>query len=314
MPRPMRGFWVDRSDVQFAGDIYKCPRDTCIGDEDSRAALPPTIGGRRRRHLLGVSQTLLNSSCWDRFTYNASVRLTEGGACNANALLCRYGSAGPLCSTCMDNFIYSSAEKMCIECNASRTFAVVICSLGLAGLALYAAIYTGRLLVPVFVQRWWLVGMFRQIDSGTFRVLWSSYQIIQSCSWNLDVPFPPMFDALISLLSIFSFDFLSLECITKNSNQFTSVLLWSIGPILLAALNGVVYVCRLALLKRGRRGAASSVPAAGQSAHERLFQQHSYSFLMLTYLVLPPVSRYSFTCNNCNWPHIKPRSTPSINR
>lgn len=294
MPRPMRGFWVDRSAIQFSGDIYKCPRETCIGDEDPGGVQPPSISGRRRRHLLGVPEPLLNSSCWNRFTYNESVRRAEGDACNANTILCRYGSAGPLCSTCTENFIYSNAEKICIECNASWTFAMVVCSLGLLGLALYAAIYTGRLLVPAFVQRWWLVGMFRQIDSGTFRVMWSSYQIIQSCSWNLDVSFPPMFDALISLLSIFSFDFLSLECITKNSNQFTSVLLWSIGPILLAAFNGVVYVFRLALLKRGRRGAASSpAPAAGESGHERLFRQHSYLFLMLTYLVLPPVSRFA---------------------
>ena len=140
--------------------------------------------------------------------------------------------------------------------------------------------------------------MVCHIDSGTFRVLWSTYQIVQSCSWNLDVSFPPVFDALMSLLSIFSFDFLSLECITESSNHFTSVLLWSITPILMGAVNALAFVGRKAMLKPQRRGVQLN-DSGGPNEHDLLFRQHSYLMIMLTYLVLPPVSRTQFQSLDC---------------
>ena len=287
MPQPRRGFWVDRSELAFAGIIFKCPRDTCVGTENAGEAAPPVISSRRR-HLASDSLVPRNVSCWNRMAYYND---SENLDCDADRLLCRYGSSGPLCSTCIDNYVYSNAHKVCQECRTSWVFAATVFSIGSVSLALYSALRTGRLILPSFFSRWWVVGTLRQIDSGTFRVLWSSYQIIQSCSWNLDVAFPPVFDALVGILSVFSFDFLSLECITESSNHFTTVLLWSIAPILLAACNGVVCVGRLAHLKRGQRKGGGRDESDGTSSRERLLRQHSYIFLMLTYLVLPPVSR-----------------------
>jgi hypothetical protein len=50
------------------------------------------------------------------------------------------------------------------------------------------------------------------------------------------VDFPSPFPELMSLLSVFSFDFLSLECLFKKSNHFSSVYIWSATPVAVAAV------------------------------------------------------------------------------
>ena len=67
MPWPQPGFWVDRSALIYGAEVYPCPRDTCKGGA--------------------------NSSCWAIEAYNSSSNLV----CDANALQCAEGSAGPMC-------------------------------------------------------------------------------------------------------------------------------------------------------------------------------------------------------------------------
>jgi len=47
------------------------------------------------------------------------------------------------------------------------------------------------------------------MDSGTFRIVWSTYQIVQSISWNIEVKLPEPFATFQNMLSLVSFDFLS---------------------------------------------------------------------------------------------------------
>jgi hypothetical protein len=49
---------------------------------------------------------------------------------------------------------------------------------------------------------------------------------------------------MMDVLSIFSFDFLSLECLFKNSNHFVSVYVWSATPIAVAFLLVAVHIAR----------------------------------------------------------------------
>ena len=256
MPRPNAEFWVDRSDLNFAGNIYKCPRRTCKGVEDPE----------------------VDSTCWTGPT---------PGECDSDALQCADGAGGPLCGYCKNYYVYSAAEQTCVKCDASLPLVLAVFGIGLCGMVLGFFFYTGRLNLPTRAERWWLVGMFRQIDSGTFRVLWSSYQIIQSCSWNLDVEFPPLFSSLINLLSVFSFDFLALECLQKNSNHFTSVALWSVIPAIMGLTIVLVYFARKYYYKKEHLD------------DSLLYQQHAWYFLMLTYLVLPPVSRKQLQALDC---------------
>jgi len=122
-------------------------------------------------------------------------------------------------------------------------------------------------------------------------------QIIQSVTWNLDVRFPEPFLTMVNALSIFSFDFLSLECVRNDSNHFTSVLLWSITPIVVALFGLVVYVARDFAASK-----ASGRPFSewrGTEEHSRHVREHTYWFLLLTYVVLPPVSRKQFQALDC---------------
>jgi hypothetical protein len=49
-------------------------------------------------------------------------------------------------------------------------------------------------------------------DKGSLKVFWATEQIIMSCSWNIDVGYPPPFSNLQKMLGVFSLDFLALEC------------------------------------------------------------------------------------------------------
>ena len=58
-------------------------------------------------------------------------------------------------------------------------------------------------------------GVFKflaSFDSGSVKVVWVTSQIIVSISWNLDIKFPAPFSSLLTLMSVFSLDFLALEC------------------------------------------------------------------------------------------------------
>jgi hypothetical protein len=87
---------------------------------------------------------------------------------------------------------------------------------------------------------------------------------------------------MLSLLSIFSFDFLSFECFFEKSNHFTSVYLWSLTPIALALVLIFVHCARA-------RSAGSTVTTADLT----------YQLLLLGYLVLPSVSLKQLQALDC---------------
>jgi hypothetical protein len=147
----------------------------------------------------------------------------DGSTIYSDNLLCKKGSRGALCSSCENAFIFSSAQRVCVACDESQNRVVAVFG-AIAG----AAIMCGGLYLSGAFQRLlpWLTrfqvaGVLRQVDSGALRVVWANYQIVQSVSWSLDVSFPVPFTQMLSLLSVFSFDFLSLECIFEDSNHFT---------------------------------------------------------------------------------------------
>jgi hypothetical protein len=98
----------------------------------------------------------------------------------------------------------------------------------------------------------------------------------------LDVSFPSPFKEMLSLLSFFSFDFLSLECIFEDSNHFTSVYLWSLTPI------------ALALLLVAAHAVSSRFP--GSTATRAVLVNR---LLLLGYLVLPSVSLKQLQALDC---------------
>ena len=64
---------------------------------------------------------------------------------------------------------------------------------------------------------------------------------MQSITWNIDIHLPQPFSRMANLMSLFSFDFLSPDCVSGpvsgSANHYKSVYIWSFGPVVLSLLN-----------------------------------------------------------------------------
>jgi hypothetical protein len=190
MPKPVSGYWVDRRSLEFSNQIYKCPRDTCVGQ--------PSTTSSRRRQLTADDDDAdddddndLGSSCWDMEAYidddDDTVAGGGGGGggggrrtdCTSDALLCKEGSCGALCSSCENTFIYLSAERVCVACKESQVQALAVAIIVFVGAFVTAGLhFSGALYrLPAWVSRSKLFGVLRQVDSGALRVAWANYQV-----------------------------------------------------------------------------------------------------------------------------------------
>jgi hypothetical protein len=123
--------------------------------------------------------------------------------------------------------------------------------------------------------------LIASLDRGSLKVVWVTSQIIVSISWNLDISFPSPFAELLGLFSIFSLDFLALECMNDDVQQryFTTVVLWCALPILMLLVIVAVGYLRVKHNEKDESFDRTSV-----------VNQHVSLALLLTYVVLPPVA------------------------
>jgi len=118
----------------------------------------------------------------------------------------------PLCGSCGCNYYYSAITNTCEGCTQSWGNTGIDAGVVLLAAALAALVRTGRVQVPTDITSSWVVGIVRKADSGSIKVIFSTYQILQSITMTLNVEFPPLFTALLSYLSFFSFDVATLAC------------------------------------------------------------------------------------------------------
>lgn len=270
-PQPEVNYWVERRSLKYQGEILRCPRATCIGSGDQAK----------------------NSSslCWKKEAYNVSSSV-YADCSNDDSLQCVIGSYGPLCGSCQVNYVYSSVKQYCVSCDTSLVILILICCMLVCSVLFvvilkytnFASRYCGILCSSQ------LVTLLRKADSGTLRILFNNYQIIQSISWNLDIVFPYPFSDLLEFFSLFSFDFISFDCMFTSSAEYYSVVVWSTIPIGFAIINYVVYRIKVKLLES---------PFLDDKEIWKLQGDHTYYFLLLTYLVLPPVSLKLFQALDC---------------
>jgi len=220
----------------------------------------------------------------------SAYELDSNGAslCDSDSLLCKEGSRGALCGSCDDDFIYSSADRVCVPCSTFHKRAVLFLLIAggvvLLGGGLFASSRYAQAMPSRWVKRLWVWGL---LDSGDIRVAWANYQIIQSTSWNLAVNFPSPFKDMLNVLSIFSFDFLSLECLFENSDHYLTVFVWSAAPVFLAAFLVLVHVAGGAFTKLTAGTAGSKTATL------------TFRLLLLCYLVLPSVTLKQFQALDC---------------
>ena len=102
IPRPHLGFWVDLSNPEYAGKIYRCERATCTGahadadeqtvhdDDSSRARHARHLTASPQRGNEGDEENNGTTGCWSIHG------IGDDSECDLDAMLCTYGSTGPL--------------------------------------------------------------------------------------------------------------------------------------------------------------------------------------------------------------------------
>jgi hypothetical protein len=111
-----------------------------------------------------------------------------------------------------------------------------------------------------------------------------------STSWNLDITYPAPFSVLLGMLSVFSLDFLAVECFQEDvvNRYFTTVMLWSSIPIVL--MFAIVFVGIVRLFIHHSFTTASGGDFYEDTHRHRIINEHVWCALLLSYLVLPPGS------------------------
>ncbi len=152
MPRPKAGYWVDRSAFRFAGDVYACPRETCLGAAATSVVDDDGITSSSAND--NASSSSSSSSCWiEPTTYgdaasssfsspssssssfssssssSSSSSPSDSGSllrCDADALQCKPGARGVLCGACIDGYTFNSALSECAACGDAASVGPVV--------------------------------------------------------------------------------------------------------------------------------------------------------------------------------------------
>jgi len=251
-PIPDRGYWVDHKNLEYAGNIFKCPRKTCKG------------GGYN------------SSSCWLMNHFNTS-------ECNEADLQCTKGASGPICGSCLSGFLFRSAINACEACGSINSYSYVVIGIAMIAILVYFGFY--YLVQYCDMKDLAMFQILSYLDNGCLKVIWVTYQIIVSSSFTLDITYPYPFTNMLGVMSVFSFDFLSLKCLIKAENSyFTTLYLWCILPIIMSILILVLGWFRSRWTETNRA---------------KIMNDHIWCFLLWTYIVLPSVSSQQLQTFDC---------------
>lgn len=138
-------------------------------------------------------------------------------------------------------------------------------------------------MLPLWLTKSSVIGTLRELDRAKCKIAWSTYQIVGSVAVSLSVEWPPMFQDFLDMLSIFSLDFISPNCVADNPSFYRMVIVWTITPVIISGLLGLSLVAQSA-----QAFVKYSADDARKSAAE-LINVHLTYFLVLSFLVLPPV-------------------------
>jgi hypothetical protein len=147
---------------------YPCTRATCKGASGSFNS------SSQVRRRLGADDYVNDDSnsldCW-RISANKS------DVCQSDALQCTAGAIGPLCGGCDVGFFYSSTDLVCQSCSTLKRSTIVLLAVFILIIVVMGLLNNGVLSTPDLLQRSYIYGLFRRLDSGIFRVVWSNYQV-----------------------------------------------------------------------------------------------------------------------------------------
>jgi len=260
VPVPVKGYWIDHSSHKYSSEIYKCSRETC----------------RSNSH---------NSSCWDLNEF-----VNDSATCDFDELQCTEGAGGPFCGSCLSGYVYQGISNSCEKCESAQgtsyfAFGIVL----LCFVMIFVYFQSGDYFE---IKQWSPIKFLLHLDTGCLKVLWVTYQIVVSSSFTIGIEFPSPFSNMLGMLSIFSFDFLALECFNRDDDAYyITVYLWCTLPLIAALL--------IILGGLFRIGVQSYILSSSQTCKEDIVNQHFWLLLFLSYLVLPPVSNKQLQIFDC---------------
>jgi hypothetical protein len=178
VPIPYSGYWVDRTSLKYIGQIYICPRETCLGAVTSLSS-----SNSRSSSSSSSSQDDDEEEaeqCWipQAYPLEGEKQTKEGeevevdSTCSAS--LCKTGSHGIVCGSCLDSFTFNSALGTCVKCDSSANLGplVVIVALVLLVGVFLVLQYKGYEVVPPWFFQLAPVRVAKNVDKGMLKVVW----------------------------------------------------------------------------------------------------------------------------------------------
>jgi uncharacterized protein (DUF983 family) len=183
----MEDFWVDRSAYDYSGVMYRCGRDTCKGGDVSAHLIATTTVFNHGDEMSAVTSSEKKkkksealSQCWVYGHYNKSECKDKD-----DLLMCGEGANGPLCGSCKKSYTFNSVLNACEKCGGelSALFYAVLGSFLFVILLVWFVDFYFKL----SIRSNFMVHILSNMDSGSLKVIWVTYQIIISSSFTLNM-------------------------------------------------------------------------------------------------------------------------------
>ena len=123
LPVPELGYWVDRRNIELAGNMYPCERTS--GDiRDPRCGIIDKGNPAQAWRSLSAAR----KACWRR---EVLLNSTLADACAKDSIedtSCIENSGGPFCTICVDTGlpVYSISAGECVKCDGSSATPVIV--------------------------------------------------------------------------------------------------------------------------------------------------------------------------------------------
>jgi hypothetical protein len=294
VPYPGEGYWTNTRSAAFLGSHYACPiPELCDGLWHLRSCFASPEA------FWNCDETSINYDA-DDAGYRRLAKAGEdrrrlaSGHQLFNTQMCSSGNLGTFCGVCEQGYYKGTGNAGCVACDGQvgltlgvffgLGFAVVASAAWLRWRIQHAIAGTMPPLAPH------LYALFQRAyhalyDTGRFKIVWSTYQIISMINDNLDMEWPGAFGSFERLLGFSQLSLttgiLPVACFNPNFNYFdnlSSTLAW---PLLALLANWLVMA-----------------PEGGVASGPK-YERFETIKLMILYVVLPTTSLAIFQLFVC---------------
>ena len=204
---------------------------------------------------------------------------------------CAYGHTGALCSACQPQFFMTSA-KHCTDCkDMAMKIAFIVTAVVIVFVLIYAG-YVNRAKIQVCLYATMCVR--RSITMARLKIVLSTYQIIAAVMWGVpDVRWPEPFSTFGTLLEMLNFFVIGTACISDGYNFYVQIFMVTLTPIF---LSGLIFAAMHVRMKW-------MVPKDHKNPDQfktSVRRQHWWTFILLTYCVMPSTSVSIFRVFLCH--------------